>query len=179
LSSLSPRRSAPRIDALPLHDALPILTGSKLLLDGPGGRLLVDCGLYQGEREWRRRNWEPFAVEPASVDDVVLTHCHLDHSGYLPVLVREGFAGPVWMTEGTAALTAIVLRDSAHLNEREAEYAAKGGWSRHDPPLPLYTTADAERTIAQFRVVPFDRLVRVGADGRTAVRLGRAGHVLG
>lgn len=155
------------------------VTGSKLLLDGPGGRLLVDCGLYQGEREWRRRNWEPFAVEPASVDDVVLTHCHLDHSGYLPVLVREGFAGPVWMTEGTAALTAIVLRDSAHLNEREAEYAAKGGWSRHDPPLPLYTTADAERAIAQFRVVPFDRLVRVGADGRTAVRLGRAGHVLG
>ncbi|WP_152190028.1 MBL fold metallo-hydrolase RNA specificity domain-containing protein [Georgenia satyanarayanai] len=154
------------------------VTGSKFLVDGPGGRRLVDCGLFQGERQWRRRNWEPFPVDPASIGDVVLTHCHLDHCGYLPVLVREGFGGPVRMTEGTAALTEIVLRDSAHLNERDAENAARGGYSRHDPPLPLYTTADTERAVARFAVIPFDHTVQVGGDGST-LRLGRAGHVLG
>ena len=153
------------------------VTGSKYLVEHGGRSLLVDCGLYQGEREWRRRNWEPFPVAPAGIDDVVLTHCHLDHCGYLPALVRDGFAGPVWMTEGTAALTEIVLRDSAHLNERDAESARAGGWSRHDPPLPLYTTADAEQAITRFRQVEFDRATDLGAAIR--VTLHRAGHVLG
>ncbi|HEY3436558.1 MAG TPA: MBL fold metallo-hydrolase, partial [Actinotalea sp.] len=159
------------------------VTGSRFLVEHQGHRVLVDCGLYQGEREWRRRNWEPFPVPPASIDDVVLTHCHLDHCGYLPALVRDGFAGPIWMTEGTAALTAVVLRDSAHLTERDAEDARKGGWSRHDPPLPLYTIADAERAITQFRAVPFDTTTHVdttaGPGAGLTFALTRAGHVLG
>ncbi|WP_024288593.1 MBL fold metallo-hydrolase [Cellulomonas sp. KRMCY2] len=153
------------------------VTGSKYLVEHGGRRVLVDCGLYQGEREWRRLNWEPFPVPPAGIDDVVLTHCHLDHCGYLPALVRDGFAGPVWMTEGTRGLTEIVLRDSAHLNERDAELARAGGWSRHDPPLPLYTAADAERAIAQFRTAAFDQATDLGGAVRVTMR--RAGHVLG
>ncbi|MCL3860307.1 MBL fold metallo-hydrolase RNA specificity domain-containing protein [Actinotalea sp. K2] len=153
------------------------VTGSRYLVEHAGRRVLVDCGLYQGERGWRRRNWEPFPVSPASIDDVVLTHCHLDHCGYLPALVRDGFTGPVWMTEGTAVLTEIVLRDSAHLNERDAELARAGGWSRHDPPLPLYTSADVERSITHFRQVAFGPPVDLG--GGVQVALHRAAHVLG
>lgn len=153
------------------------VTGSKFLLQYAGRRLLVDCGVYQGEREWRRRNWEPFPVPPDTVDDVVLTHCHLDHCGYVPALVRDGFSGPVWMTPGTAGLAAIVLRDSGHLQERDAEQAAAGGYSRHDPPLPLYTAADAERAIAQFRTVPFD--AETALTDSMGFAFTRAGHVLG
>ena len=123
------------------------VTGSKFLIEHGGHRLLVDCGLYQGEREWRRLNWKPLPVVPSSINDVVLTHSHLDHCGYLPALVRQGFGGPTWATEATAELAAIVLRDSAHLQEEDAEYARRGGYSRHDPPLPLYTEADAELSI--------------------------------
>lgn len=153
------------------------VTGSKFLLDTAGRRLLLDCGLFQGERRWRRLNWGPAPVDPASVHDVAITHCHLDHSGYLPVLVRDGFAGRAWMTEGTAALTAVVLRDSAQLNERDAEHAARGRYSKHDPPLPLYTVVDAERAIDRFSVVPFDQPVGLGDTAR--LRFVRAGHVLG
>jgi metallo-beta-lactamase family protein len=153
------------------------VTGSRFLLERGGRRLLVDCGLYQGERELRRRNWESFPVPPDTIDDVVLSHCHLDHCGYLPALVRDGFGGPIWMTEGTAALAAIVLRDSGFLNERDADLAREGGWSKHTPPLPLYTAADADRAIRRFRVVPFDRATDTGDDVRFT--LGRAGHVLG
>jgi metallo-beta-lactamase family protein len=112
------------------------VTGSKFLVERAGRRTMVDCGLYQGERQWRRRNWDKLAVPPDSLSDVVLTHAHLDHTGYLPALVRKGYAGPVWATEGTAALAGIVLRDSAHLLEEEARWAASGGWSKHSPPLP-------------------------------------------
>lgn len=153
------------------------VTGSKFLLEQAGRRLLVDCGIYQGEREWRRRNWDRFPVPPGTIDDVVLTHCHLDHCGYVPALVRDGFTGPVWMTPGTAALAAIVLRDSGYLQERDADHARANGYSRHDPALPLYTVADAERAIARFRTVDF------GADKAVTDNLGfsftRAGHVLG
>lgn len=154
-----------------------VVTGSKFLVEHGDHRLLVDCGLYQGEREWRRRNWAPFPVPPDSIDDVVLTHCHLDHCGYVPALVRDGFAGPVWASRGTAALAAIVLRDSGHLQERDAELARDGRYSRHDPPLPLYTVADADRAITRFRAVDF------GTDTALTERAGfgltRAGHVLG
>jgi len=153
------------------------VTGSRFLVTHGGRRLLVDCGLYQGERELRRRNWAPFPLPPGTIDDVVLTHCHLDHSGYLPALVRDGFTGPIWMTEGTAALTEIVLRDSAYLNERDAEQAREGGWSKHDPPLPLYGIADAERAITQFRTVVFDTPMFLHDD--VEATLSRAGHVLG
>ncbi|WP_402469430.1 MBL fold metallo-hydrolase RNA specificity domain-containing protein [Isoptericola aurantiacus] len=153
------------------------VTGSRFLIDSGDRRLLVDCGLYQGERRWRRKNWDPFPVPPRTIDDVVLTHCHLDHCGFLPALVRDGYEGSIRMTEGTAALTAIVLRDSANLQERDADLARSGGWSRHDPPLPLYTVADAERAIGRFATVPFDVDLDLGAG--SAVRLVRAGHVLG
>ncbi|HEX5331079.1 MAG TPA: MBL fold metallo-hydrolase [Cellulomonas sp.] len=157
--------------------AVGTVTGSKFLVEHAGRRVLVDCGIYQGDREWRRRNWDPFPVPPSDIDDVILTHCHLDHSGYLPALVRDGFAGPIWMTEGTAALTAIVLRDSAHLNERDAEFAQAGGWSKHEVPLPLYREVDAEKAITQFRTIAYDAPTELG--GGVGVTLVRAGHVLG
>ena len=127
------------------------VTGSKTLVEHDRRRTLVDCGLYQGERQWRRLNWEPLKVAASSFEDVVLTHTHLDHCGYLPALVRQGFAGPAWCSRASAALVPIVLRDSAHLLEAEAEYARTAGYSQHDPPLPLYTAVDAERAIAPWR----------------------------
>ena len=162
---------------LSFHGAAGSVTGSRFLLDLLDRRVLVDCGLFQGLRELRRLNWEPFPVPPGTIDDVVLTHCHLDHIGYLPALVRDGFAGPVHATPATTELAAIVLRDSAHLAERDALYAREGGWSRHDPPLPLYTTADVEATLPRFRPAEFGTPTPLGEGAR--LTLSRAGHVLG
>ncbi|KQX62739.1 MBL fold metallo-hydrolase RNA specificity domain-containing protein [Angustibacter sp. Root456] len=153
------------------------VTGSRFLLRHGDGRYLVDCGLYQGERQWRRRNWEPFVPPAETIDHVVLTHAHLDHSGYLPALVRQGFSGPISCSAGTAALAEIVLRDSAHLQEEDAQAAREQGWSRHDPPLPLYDAADAERAIALFRPHPYGERGALGAD--VGFTLSRAGHILG
>ncbi|MEW1952602.1 MBL fold metallo-hydrolase [Terrabacter sp. NPDC080008] len=165
--------------ALTFLGAAGTVTGSKFLVESGQTRLLVDCGLYQGERRWRSLNWEPPPVDPATVDGIALTHAHLDHCGYLPALVRGGFAGPVHATSGTAALAAVVLRDSAHLQEEEAEGARRGGWSKHDPPLPLYTVADAEKAIAALRPLGDDPAVCVnGAPGAT-VTFVPAGHILG
>lgn len=153
------------------------VTGSKYLVTFPGGRMVVDAGMYQGAKELRLRNRAPFAVEPATVDLVLLTHAHADHTAYLPVLVKQGFKGPVWCTKGTARLTEIVLRDSAHLQELATEHAIRGGYSRHADPKPLYDTADVERTLELFRTVDYDTDVEVG-DGVVA-RWTRAGHILG
>lgn len=153
------------------------VTGSRFLVQAAGRRLLVDCGLYQGERDLRRRNWQPFPVDAATLDGVVLSHAHLDHCGYLPALVRQGFAGPAWCSPGTAALAAIVLRDSAHLQEEDAASARAGGYSKHDPPMPLYDTADAERALRQLQPVAFGQAVPVGAG--LELSLTRAGHILG
>ena len=112
------------------------VTGSKTLVEHDRRHALVDCGLYQGERQWRRLNWERLPVAASSIQDAVITHTHLDHCGYLPALVRQGFAGPAWCSSGSAALVPIVLRDSAHLLEAEAEYAQTSGYSRHDPRCP-------------------------------------------
>jgi len=155
------------------------VTGSKFLLEGDDVRLMVDCGLYQGERRWRSLNWEAPPVDPTSLDAVALTHAHLDHCGYLPALVRAGFTGPVHATAGTAALAAVILRDSAHLQEEEAEGARRGGWSKHDPPLPLYTVADADDALAALRPVGADPVVCVGPTGGATVRFVPAGHILG
>ena len=152
------------------------VTGSKFLVDSPDGRLLVDAGLFQGEREWRRRNWDDFPVAPSTVEAVVVTHAHLDHSGYLPILARNGFTGPVLCSEHTAALLPIVLRDAAHLQEEEARWSRESGLSRHAEPRPLFDTADAERVLAQLSPRPFHE--PVGVPGGT-VELSRAGHILG
>ncbi len=157
------------------------VTGSKFLLELDGGatptRVLVDAGLFQGLRELRRRNWEPFPVPPSSLDAVVLTHAHLDHCGYLPALARDGFTGPVWATDGTADLAELVLRDSAKLQEEDAAYAAGKGFSKHVPPKPLYDGADVERLLPLFSRVPFGASTEV-AGGVHAV-LQPAGHILG
>jgi metallo-beta-lactamase family protein len=153
------------------------VTGSKFLLEQEGRRTMVDCGLYQGERTWRRLNWQPLPVGASSISDVVLTHAHLDHCGHLPALVREGFTGPTWCTQGTAALAAIVLRDSAYLQEEDAENARLWGFSRHDPPLPLYNAADAEKAIASFKPTDYHRPVELHSGAHLS--LSRAGHILG
>ena len=152
------------------------VTGSRFLLEGSAGRLLVDCGLFQGERALRRRNWAAMPVHAASLGGVVLTHAHLDHSGYLPVLVRDGFTGPVVATAATAELTGLVLRDSAHLQEEDARYAAAKGFSKHDPPRALYDGGDVARTLALLR--PCDFGAPVVVDGLVAT-LHPAGHILG
>jgi metallo-beta-lactamase family protein len=153
------------------------VTGSRLLVEHDGHRVLVDCGMFQGSRELRRRNWAPFPVDPASIDAVVVTHAHLDHSGWLPRLVDEGFRGPIFSTHHTAALAALVLRDAAHLQEEDAEYAAQKGYSKHATPRPLYDSAEAEKAIAAFTPIGYHTPTEV-APGIT-VTLRFAGHILG
>ncbi|MGJ3509801.1 MBL fold metallo-hydrolase RNA specificity domain-containing protein [Enemella sp. A6] len=153
------------------------VTGSKYLLTIGRRRVLVDAGLFQGEKQWRERNWDDFPVDPASISDVVLTHAHTDHIGYLPALVARGFSGPVWATEGSIRLGEIVLRDGGKLQELGARDANRGGWSKHEPALPLYTTEDVEATLPLFREVDFDVNVDLG-DGLVG-RWVRAGHILG
>ena len=153
------------------------VTGSKFLLESSGTRVLVDAGLFQGEREWRRRNWDDLPVPAASIDAVVVTHAHLDHSGYLPVLARQGFSGDVVCSEETAQLVAIVLRDAAHLQEEEARWARESGLSRHADPRPLFDTSDAEKALALLSPTPLHQTLPLGGD--ISVVLHRAGHILG
>src|SRR5579862_2286445 len=129
------------------------VTGSRFLVDTGDARVLVDCGMYQGLKRLRLRNWEAPPVPPASVDAVVLTHAHLDHSGMLPALVRDGFSGPIVSTAQTADLATIVMRDSGHLQEEEAEFANKRGFSKHKPARPLYTEDDARAVAGRFHTV--------------------------
>lgn len=153
------------------------VTGSRFLIDAPRARILVDCGLFQGVKELRLRNWAPFPVAPASIDAVLLTHAHVDHSGWLPALVRDGFSGPVFATRRTGDLCRIVLPDSARLLEEEAAYANRRGFSKHHPALPMFGQEDVEKALDRFRDAPFDRDVDV-ADSVKA-RFLPAGHVLG
>jgi metallo-beta-lactamase family protein len=157
--------------------AVGTVTGSRFLVEGAEGRILVDAGLYQGVAELRRRNWVPPDLDPAGLDAVVVTHAHLDHSGYLPRLVKDGFAGPIVCTPQTAELVTIVLRDSAHLQEEDAAYANQEGFSRHRPALPLYDREDVERTLPL--IAPADYLERRVLARGIAVTLRPAGHILG
>lgn len=153
------------------------VTGSRYLVEANGHRVLVDCGLFQGYKQLRERNWAPFPVEPASIDAVVITHAHLDHSGYLPALVRQGFRGRIHCTQGSAALCGLLLPDSGHLLEEEAKYAARKGYSRHKEPLPLYTERDAELSLRQLQGHDYEQAVDV-VPGIQA-RFHPAGHILG
>ncbi|HXD73098.1 MAG TPA: MBL fold metallo-hydrolase [Vicinamibacterales bacterium] len=153
------------------------VTGSKHLLDLGGHRVLVDCGLFQGLKELRLRNWAALPIDAATIDAVVLTHAHLDHCGYLPRLVAQGFKGRVFCTPGTRDLCTLVLPDSAHIQEEDARRANRHGYSRHTPALPLYTSLDAARTLTRLQPVGYERPVPVapGVD----VEFINAGHLLG
>lgn len=153
------------------------VTGSKYLLEIDDYKLLVDCGLFQGPKALRLRNRHSFPVHPAAIDAVVITHAHIDHSGYLPRLVREGFNGPVYCTDATADLTEILLLDSAKLQEEEADYARKKGYSRHEYPQPLYGVSDAEKALSLLKGFPYRQ--RVAITDRLEVRFLDAGHILG
>ncbi len=153
------------------------VTGSKFLIRTDASTVLVDAGLFQGLRRLRRRNWEPFPLPPADIDAVVLTHAHLDHCGYLPALVDQGFTGAVLSTAATAELAGIVLQDSAHLQEEDARYAAEKGFSKHAQPRPLYDAADVARVLPLFRSVEYGE--QVTAHEGIDVVLQPAGHILG
>lgn len=153
------------------------VTGSKYRVEHAGGSILVDCGLFQGFKQLRLRNWSALPTAASSFDAVVLTHAHLDHSGYLPLLVKQGFRGPVYCSEATLELCKILLPDSGHLQEEEAEYANRRGYSKHRLALPLYTEEDARRTLDFFRPMPFERALSV-LPGLEA-HLAPSGHILG
>lgn len=159
------------------HGGAGTVTGSRHLVDTASTRLLVDCGMFQGRKELRQRNWAPPGFEPSSVDSVALTHAHIDHSGYLPRLVRDGFSGPVFATPATADLVDLLLRDSAHIQEEDARYANRKGYSKHHPALPLYTVRDAELAIAQIEVLDYGEWHSSAAD--TRFRFTPAGHIIG
>ncbi len=153
------------------------VTGSKYLVETDRRRILVDCGLFQGFKQLRLRNWEPLPVDPASIDTVVLTHAHIDHSGYLPLFVRNGFRGKVISTPGTRDLCGILLPDSAFLQEQDADFANRHGFSKHSPALPLYTRADAELALTRLSAVDYDTVCDLG--GGVSLRYRNAGHIVG
>lgn len=153
------------------------VTGSRFLLSFEDTRVLVDCGMFQGLKELRLKNWADFAVEPESIDAVVLTHAHLDHCGYLPRLVKLGFKGDVFLTEYTGKLAEVILRDSARIQTEDAKWAAKKGFSKHNPPLALYGEADVDQTLKLFKPSTFAERIEVARE--TFVTFHPAGHILG
>lgn len=158
------------------------VTGSKYLLTcetktSGEKRILIDCGLFQGLKQLRLKNWAKLPIDPKTVDAVILTHAHIDHSGYLPLFVKNGFAGKVYCTEATRDLCEVLLLDSAHLQEEEAKYANKGGFSKHHPALPLYTQEDAQNALALLTQVDYEQEIDLG-DGFKA-KLSPSGHILG
>jgi metallo-beta-lactamase family protein len=138
------------------------VTGSKYYVTAGKDRILVDCGLFQGIKQLRLRNWAALPFDAASLSAVVLTHAHLDHSGHLPLLVKAGFRGPIHCTPATYELCKLLLPDSGHLQEEDAEYANRHGFSKHKPALPLYTQEDAEYCLRFFQPVGIDRPIRFG-----------------
>ena len=153
------------------------VTGSKYVLEAGGPRAIVDCGLFQGFKELRQRNWKPLPIKPASISWALLTHAHIDHSGYLPRLVKDGFTGPVYATRGTADLLKIMLPDSGRLQEEDAEFANRKGYTRHSPALPLYTEQDAVAALKQLRPVDYEQEVRLSKS--ITARFFSVGHILG
>ncbi|MFD3960472.1 MULTISPECIES: MBL fold metallo-hydrolase RNA specificity domain-containing protein [Streptomyces] len=170
-------RAPARPALLTLLGGVGTVTGSKFLVESDHARVLVECGLFQGHAKLRRRNWEKFARAASDVHAVVVTHAHLDHCGYLPRLVRQGFRGPILMSAPTARLAEIVLRDSARLQTEAARHANEHGWSKHRPADPLYDDADVERTLAFFDPVPVGSEVEIMRGTRLTLHHG--GHILG
>jgi metallo-beta-lactamase family protein len=159
------------------HGAARTVTGSKFLLEANGAEVLVDCGLFQGLKELRQRNWEPTPFDVKTLDAVVLTHAHLDHSGYLPRIVREGFSRPIFGTPATNELAELIMLDSAKCQEQDADYANRKGYSKHRPALPLYEARDVEQTVRLFR--PADRGQWFSPAKPIWMRYHDAGHLLG
>jgi metallo-beta-lactamase family protein len=153
------------------------VTGSKYLVEAGGKRLLVDCGLFEGAKELKQRNWEQFAVDPATIDWLLLTHAHIDHTGYIPRLVKAGFRGPIYANAATHELCGLLLPDSAHLQEEDAQYAAKKAYSSHKPPLPLYTVDESQTALKQFTEIP--RADAFTISPQFSVKPHDAGHILG
>lgn len=154
------------------------VTGSRYLVEAAGRRVLVDCGMFQGLKELRLRNWADPTVPPASIDDVVLTHAHLDHVGMLPRLVAQGFKGRIFCTPGTQDLCSLVLPDAGRLQEEEAERANRYGYSKHKPARPLFTEEDAIKALSRLQPVGYERPIPV-AHGALEVEFLHTGHLLG
>lgn len=158
------------------------VTGSKYLLTHGQTRVLVDCGLFQGFKNLRLKNWSPFPIDIADIDAVVLTHAHIDHSGYIPALYEEGFRGKIYSTEATFDLCKILLPDAGYLQEEEAKYANKHGFSKHNPALPLYTYEDAKECLKYFSSVGWKKtfeICRAGTQDKINFQFHPAGHLLG
>lgn len=153
------------------------VTGSKHLLSLGDKRILIDCGVFQGLKNLRELNWAPLPIAASRIDAVILTHAHLDHSGYLPKLVRDGFGGRIHATAATCDVAELILKDSGHLNEKDAEYANRKGFTKHKPALPLYSLRDAERSLEFFTPVPFSQPIEL--IGGVTLTFRHAGHILG
>ena len=166
----------PESPRLGFHGGAGTVTGSRFLLEANGKRLLIDCGQFQGLKELRLKNWERPSFDPRSVDAVVLTHAHIDHSGYLPRLVKEGFRGPIYCTPATRDLAEILLLDAARLQEEDAEYANRKGFSKHHPALPFFTEKDARAALHQMEAVEHDIWFQPAGQ---PIRFLNAGHILG
>ncbi|MCH9646929.1 MAG: MBL fold metallo-hydrolase [Deltaproteobacteria bacterium] len=159
------------------YGACGCVTGSCTHLSWSQTQILVDCGMYQGDRDLKKRNWQPFPFDPKDIDAVIITHAHLDHTGLLPRLVKMGFQGVVYCTRPTRGLMSLVLQDSAKIQQEQARWAAKKGYSRHKDPKPLYTTQDVRQTLRLVKTVPFHQTHEVLPGIRLEYR--RAGHLLG
>ncbi|MCB0639638.1 MAG: MBL fold metallo-hydrolase, partial [Lewinella sp.] len=153
------------------------VTGSKTLLSYQHKQVLIDCGLFQGLKALRLQNWGPFPTEPGRIEALLLTHAHLDHCGYIPLLVKHGFRGDIHCTAATAALTEIILRDSAKIQEEEAERANRHGYTKHEPAKPLYDTEDVENCLPQFVIHDYHEWVILDEFAKFQFR--NAGHILG
>src|SRR5512138_2854948 len=162
---------------LSFFGATQTVTGSKYLLTCGKRQVLVDCGMFQGFKNLRLKNWAHLPFDPKQLDAVVLTHAHIDHSGYLPRLMNLGFKGPIYATQATTALCKILLPDSGFLQEEQARFANRHGFSKHKPALPLYTKEDAERCLHQFSSVRFGDEIEVATGVRATFH--PAGHLLG
>jgi metallo-beta-lactamase family protein len=153
------------------------VTGSRYLITAGDFRFLLDCGLFQGLKPLRLRNWDEFPVDPSTIDAIVVSHAHIDHTGYLPKIVKDGFSGPIYCTHPTADLMEIMLLDSAKLQEEEAEFARKKGYSRHENPEPLYREDDAKITFTLFKSFGYNERIKI--HDHVEISYKDAGHLLG